>query len=112
MTFNNKYFLSLAVILTLSADSYSQEKKFEQIALTPKTVINFPIDYKILRPRLEYPLCDNDYDIFYSYLTPTLKKTQAALSYNNNGVVTSIIPNSIMLHAQLDTGTILSNEAN
>ncbi len=112
MKLDFKYILLLAVILTFSADSYSQEKQFEQIALTQKTPINFPIEYKILRPRLEYPLWDRDYDIFYSYLTPTLKKTQSALSYNDNGVVTSIIPNAIMSHAQLDTSTIISNASN
>ena len=112
MKLNFKYILSLSVILTFLANSYSQEKQFEQIALTQKTPINFPIDHKILRPRLEYPLWDKDYDIFYSYLIPTLKKTQSALSYTDNGVVTSIIPNAIMSHAQLDTSTIISNESN
>ena len=110
MMLNNKYLFILTVILSLSADSYSQEKEFEQIALTPKTAISFPIDYKILRPRLKYPLWDEEYDSFYSYLTPALKKTQAAVSYNNNGVVTSIIPNAIMSHAQLDTSTIIPND--
>jgi hypothetical protein len=107
-----KYILLLTIILTFPAESYSQEKQFEQIALTQKTTINFPIDYKILRPRLEYPLWDQDYDLFDSYLTPALRKTQAALSYTNNRVVTSIIPNAIMLHAQLDTNTISSNDTN
>ena len=112
MKLNYMYILALTIILTFSADSYAQEKQFEQIALTQKTPINFPLDYKILRPRLEYPLWDKDYDIFYSYLTLTLRKTQAALSYNNNGVVTSFTPNSIMPHAQLDTSTIISNDTN
>lgn len=112
MKLDFRYILLLTAILTFSVNSYSQEKQFEQIALTQKPPINFPIDYKILRPRLEYPLWDKDYDIFYSYLTPALRKTQAALSYNNNGVETSLIPNSIMLHAQLDTSTIISNDTN
>jgi len=111
MTLNNKYFTILAVISILSTSSYSQAKDFEKIALTPKTATNFPIDYKISRPRLEYPSWDKDYDTYYSYLTPALRKTQAALSYNNNGVVTSIIPNSIMHHAQLDTTTLIKNES-
>ena len=112
MSLKYNYFLALVVILALSSDCYSQEKDFEQMSLTPKTANNFPIDYKILRPRLQYPLWDKDYDIFYSYLTPTLKKTQAALSFNDKGVVTSVIPNSIMLHAQLDTSIIITNEVN
>lgn len=102
----------MTFIIIFSTGIYSQEKEFEQLALTQKTSINFALDYKILRPRLEYPLWDKDYDKYYSYLTPALKKTQAALSYNNSGVVTSFTPNSIMPHAQLDTNTIISNETN
>lgn len=107
-----RYILGLIFITTFSTDIYSQEKEFEQLTLTHKTSINFPLEYKILRPRLEYPLWDNDYDKYYSYLTPALRKTQAALSHNNNGVVSSFIPNSIMPHAQLDTNTIISNDNN
>ena len=102
----------MILITTFPTDIYSQEKEFEQIAFTQKTSINFPLEYKILRPRLEYPLWDKDYDKYYSYLTATLRKTQAALSYNNNGVVSSFTPNSIMPHAQLDTNTIISNGNN
>jgi hypothetical protein len=102
----------MTFIITFSTGIYSQEKEFEQLALTQKTSISFPLDYKVLRPRLEYPLWDKDYDKYYSHLTPTLRKTQAALSYNNNGVVTSFTPNSIMPHAQLDTNTIISNTTN
>lgn len=104
-----KYFLGLLMIISFPINTYSQQKEFEQLALIPKTAINIPVDYKIVRPRLEFLLWDKDYDTFYSYLTPALKKTQAALSYTDNGVVTSVIPNSIMPHAQLDTSTIIPN---
>jgi hypothetical protein len=109
---NYKYILLLIFITAFPAGTYSQEKEFEQLAVSQRTSINFPLDYKILRPRLEYPLWDNDYDIYYSYLTPALRKTQAALSYNSNGVVSSFTPNSIMPHAQLDTNTIIGNDNN
>ena len=108
---NYKYIFVITFIGIFSADMHSQEKEFEQLALTPKTSIKFPLDHKILRPRLEYPSWDKDYDKYYSFSTPTLKKTQAAISYTDKGVVTSIIPNAIMLHAQLDTNTIFSNES-
>jgi hypothetical protein len=107
-----KYILVLIIITTFSTGIYSQEKEFEQLVLTQKQSINFPLAYKILRPRLQYPLWDRDYDQYYSYLTATLKKTQAALSYNDNGVVSSFTPNSIMPHAQLDTNTIIGNADN
>src|SRR5687768_14732113 len=107
---NFKGILVLAVILTFSAGSYSQEEQFEQIALTQKATISFPVDYKILKPRPEFPLWDQDYNIFYSYVTPALRKTQTGLSFNKDGIVTSFIPNSVIPHAQLDTSTIISND--
>lgn len=104
-----KYILGLVIILNFPINIYSQQKEFEQLALNQKKALNIPIDYKIARPRLEFPLWDKDYDVFYSYLTPALKKTQAALSYTDNGVVISVIPNSIMPHAQLDTATVAAS---
>jgi len=64
-----KYISVMTFIITFSTGIYSQEKELEQLALTPKIAINYPLDYKILRPRLEYPLWDNDYDRYISYLT-------------------------------------------
>jgi hypothetical protein len=68
------------------------------------------LDYKILRPRLEYPNWDDDFDKFYAYLTPALRKTQASLSFSENGVVSTMTPNSIIPHAQLDTNTIADDK--
>lgn len=102
-----KILTALVISLIFSTQSFSQEKEFEQIILTPKTSLSLPLDYKISRPRLLFPSWDNDYDVFYKYLTPALKKTQASMSYTNNNVVSSIIPNSIMQHAQLDTVTVV-----
>ncbi len=101
-----KLFLASALMLTISSNLYSQEKEFERIIQTPKTTLIPAPDYKITRPRLEYPLWDKDYDIFYSQLTPALKKTQASFSFTTDGVVTTVVPNSIIPHAQLDTTTI------
>ncbi len=101
-----KLFLASALMLTISSNLYSQEKEFERIIQTPKTTLTPAPDYKITRPRLEYPLWDKDYDIFYSHLTPALKKTQASFSFTTDGVVTTVVPNSIIPHAQLDLTTI------
>src|SRR5690349_5164092 len=101
-----------AIFLSLLSTmlSNAQEKEFDQIANTPKPAVSFPLDYKITRPRLEYPLWDEDWDKFYDLLTPVLLKTQASLSYTEKGVVTSVTPNSIIPHAQLDTNTIVKNK--
>lgn len=89
---------------------FSQDSNFEQLALSKKTAVTFPLDYKISRPRLEFPHWDDDFDKFYDYLTPTLRKTQASLSYTQNGVVSTMTPNSIIPHAQLDTNTIAADK--
>jgi len=102
--------LMIIFISITSEEAHSQENNFEQLTLQPRKVVNFPLDYKITRPRLEYPNWDHDFDQFYAYHTPILKKTQASLSFTDKGVVTTITPNSIIPHAQLDTGTIINRK--
>ena len=101
--------LILVLISCISTKTYSQESKFEQLSLNKKSSEEFSLDYKISRPRLEYPHWDNDYDKYLAYLTPLLRKTQASLSGNDNGVVITMTPNSIIPHAQLDTNTIIND---
>jgi len=109
----NYRFLKLLPVLALtiiSVDIFAQGDNFEQLSKTPKdTTVNFPLDYKISRPRLEYPKWDRDFDVYYSFHTPAIKKTQAALSYTDNGVVSTMTPNSIIPHAQLDTTTMVDD---
>ena len=101
--------VTLVLINCISSEVLSQESKFEQLSLKTKSTEEFSLDYKISRPRLEYPSWDNDYDRYLAYLTPLLRKTQASLSGNDNGVVITMTPNSIIPHAQLDTNTIVSD---
>jgi hypothetical protein len=108
----NHFFKTLSVVLLtiISVDIFAQDDDFEQLSKTPKdTTVNFPLDYKISRPRLEYPNWDRDFDVYYSFLTPTIKKTQASMSYTQNGVVTTMTPNSIIPHTQLDTTTMVDD---
>jgi hypothetical protein len=99
----------LGVLLCIT-NVFSQTKTdIEKLSLTPKTIRSFPINYKILLPRLEYKLWDEDFDTFYQYLTPALKKTQATMSYTTEGVNTMVVPNSILPHSQLDTSTIIKD---
>ncbi|MEI3801312.1 MULTISPECIES: hypothetical protein [unclassified Chitinophaga] len=108
----NQFIKALPVLFLTAAsvDTSAQDNDFEQLSKIAKdTGINFPLNYKISRPRLEYPHWDNDFDIYYNFLTPALRKTQAALSFTQNGVVTSVTANSIIPHAQLDTTTIVDD---
>jgi len=97
-------------LITSSVEMFAQDNDFEQLSKVPKnSTVNFPLDYKISRPRLEYPKWDDDFDLYYNFHTPALRKTQAALSHVNNGVTTIMTPNSIIPHAQLDTATIVDD---
>ncbi|MGO8056084.1 hypothetical protein, partial [Rhizobium leguminosarum] len=83
------------VLTIISVDIFAQANDFEQLSKTPKdTTVNFPLDHKISRPRLEYGNWDRDFDVYYRFHTPTIIKTQAALSYTDNGVVSTMTPNS------------------
>jgi hypothetical protein len=93
----------------ISINLFAQDNDFDQLSKSPKNAIDFPLDYKIARPRLEFPNWDRDFDVYYATLTPALHKTQASMSYTENGVVTTLTPNSIIPHAQLDTTTIVND---
>ena len=105
--------LLLSALTIASVDIFAQDNDFEKFIKNPKdTTINFPLDYKISRPRLEYPNWDKDYDVYYRFLTPAIRKTQSSFSYNDKGVVVSVIPNAIMTHSQLDTTTAVNDPTN
>ena len=102
-------FIKTLILLVLSitwVDIFGQDNDIEQFTKIPKdTTINFTFDYKISRPRLEYPSWDRDFDVYYNFLTPAIRKTQASFSYNDKGVIITVTPNSIIPHTQLDTTT-------
>lgn len=101
----------IITFLTMAVNSYAQSKEgCEQIASTPKIYKEFPLNYKILLPRLQFMQWDDDFDKFYSYLTPALRKTQATMSYNSGGIHTMLNPNSIIPHAQLDTAISIKSK--
>jgi hypothetical protein len=108
-----KYLIKTALIFlltTLTSSVFSQDKEFDQYTITPKdTTSQFPLDYKISRPRLQYPNWDIDYDVYYKFLTSAIRKTQSSFSYDDKGVIVSVIPNAIMTHSQLDTTTTVND---
>lgn len=98
------------LLLGIAVNTYAQDRDFEQIAKVPRdTTVNYPLDYKIARPRLEYPNWDSDFDLYYRFLTPAIRKTQASFSFEEKGVVSTVTPNSIIPHAQLDTATTVND---
>ena len=98
------------MLSSTSVNTFAQDNEFEQFTKLPKdTTINFSFDYKISRPRLEYPNWDRDFDVYYNFHTPAIRKTQASLSYSDKAVITTVTPNSIIPHAQLDTATMVDD---
>ena len=102
-----KHFTTTFLLLLISTSSASllaqDNNDFDQLSKKAKdSTLHFPLDYKILRPRLEFPNWDNDFDMYYNFLTAAIRKTQASFSYNDKGVITTVTPNSIIPHAQHD----------
>ncbi len=103
----------LAILILLSSNLFSQSKnELENFSKKQKNETKFPIDYKIAQPRLEVGKWDDDYDFYIKYLTPEIKKTQMAMTFNDNEVIMTVTSNSIIPHAQLDTSTIIKNPDN
>ena len=102
--------LLLSLLITISNLVVAQEAMFEAVSKNPRdTTIQFPLDYKIARPRLMFPSWDRDFDVYYGYHTPAIKKTQAAMTFRQDSVEIILTPNSIIPHAQLDSTTIVED---
>lgn len=103
---------AILTALAVNNSVYGQaDTRFEKIAAEPKTIKTFPANYKIALPGLTFEQWDHDFELYYKYLTPALRKTQATMSSVTDGVHIMVNPNSIMPHAQLDTGIAIKNEA-
>lgn len=107
------YIIKKAAIVLLAvctSSLWAQVKELNQYTIIPKdTTLLLPLDYNILRPRPEYPHWGKDFDAYYRFLTPAIHQTQISMSFDDKGVVTTITPNSIMPHAQLDTATAVAD---
>lgn len=101
---------ALLLAASVAPDAHAQEADFEALSKIPRdTTHAFPPDYKIARPRLFVQAWDDDYDAYQSFITPAMKKTQSYLNFQDKGVTTTLSPNSIIPHAQLDTSTMVND---
>jgi len=92
--------------------SFAQSQaELKQLMAVPKTVKTFPLNYKIALPDPDSCTFGYHMEQYEKYLTPLLIKTQQTLSSNSGDVTTVINYNSVRPHAQLDTSTLISNEA-
>jgi anthranilate/para-aminobenzoate synthase component I len=94
-----------------SAANADIRSRLDSLSARPKTAVSFPVDYKILRPRLEMETWDQDYDAYKRYFTPAVIKTQLWLTATRDSIRTATCFNSAMAHAELDTATIIKDPA-
>lgn len=99
------YILLLLAPLPVVAQSQAW---MDSVAALPRSQKSFDIDYKINLPRPDPRYWDQDFGLYYKYLSPALNKTQMTMSHTDQGVEVMLNPNSILPHAQLDTLTAIS----
>lgn len=98
----------LIITIILSACSVPKDI-MTRIESKPKEIIDFPIDYCISRPALDFEKWDSDYNLFNKFLTREIMKTQRGMSFNIDGVQTWTCFPSAKTHTQLDTTTIIKD---
>lgn len=100
-----------AIVFTLiTLPAFAQSKAtLDSLSALPKTLKKFNLNYKINLPRPDARYWDEDFDIYYKYLNPALRKTQMSLQSVDKGVEIMLNPNSILPHAQLDTLTAITD---
>jgi len=92
--------------------SFAQTKSvIEQLSRSPKKIFEVPVTYKIALPGQTDSSWDRDFEAYNSYLNRTLLQTQATMSYAEKQVRTTICPNSVQPHAQLDTATMIGDKS-
>lgn len=80
----------------------------DSVAALPRLQQSFDLHYKINLPRPDPGYWDQDFGLYYKYLSPVLNKTQMTMNHRDKDVEIMINPNSILPHAQLDTLTAIS----
>jgi hypothetical protein len=109
-TLKKAFYTALFTVSALPV--FAQSKALlDSLSATPKIIKHFNLDYKINLPRPDTRYWDEDFNIYYKYLSPALRKTQMSLQSVDKGVI-MVNPNSILPHAQLDTLTAVTNPAN
>lgn len=98
------HLLFTLLFITLRTAAQDQAE-LTRLAAVPRTNAAFPLHYKILQPRLKAEHWDKDYEFFYQYITPELRRGLQHMSMTVAGTTTMIAPTAVISHAELDTAT-------
>lgn len=99
---------SLLIVIILSACSVPKDV-MTRIENKAKEIIDFPIDYCISLPTLDFEKWDSDYNLYNKFLTIEIMKTQMGMSFNIDGVQTWTCFPAVKTHTQLDTVTVIND---
>ena len=107
-----KKIILIVLVLSVVQNCFGQSSSdFETLSQKPKSSSDFPLDYKILLPRVKTKDWNMDYNNYKKYLNKRLIKTQMSISSKDNGMTTWLVTNSIIPHAQLDTVTMIKDDS-
>jgi hypothetical protein len=106
----NKNLTAIVFAVTIFLTSCGIPKDvIRKIQSGKKEMIELPIDYAILFPKLTFEQWDQDYNSYNRFLTKDIMRTQMGLSYEVDGVqIWWCIP-SAKTHVQLDTATMIND---
>jgi hypothetical protein len=97
---------TLLIILLLTGCGVSKEI-LDKLGKDKREVVDFPADYYLLQPRLEFDKWDKDYNSYNKFLTKEILSTQMWMGFERNGVGIAFCPNSARTHVQLDTTAVV-----
>ena len=79
----------------------------DKLANDKNEMVDFPADYYLLQPRLQFDKWDKDYNSYNKFLTKDIMSTQMWMGFERDGVEIAFCPNSARTHVQLDTSAIV-----
>jgi hypothetical protein len=101
--------LTILTIVLLTSCGVPKEV-LDKLSADKKVMVDFPTDYYVLMPRLDFAHWDKDYNEFNKFLTQDIMRTQMWMGYNKNGVDIAFCANAARTHVQLDTSSLITNK--
>jgi len=102
------HFIIMTTIMLLTTCGLPKQT-LQLIDSRPKEMVELPIEYCNLLPTPTFEKWDKEYESFEKYLTKNILRTQAGLSFTNNGVRIWWCNPSARTHVQIDTSTMIND---
>lgn len=97
--------------MIITALAVAQSKAdIEKLAVSPKKVIDLPLDYAIVLPSTSVPQWVKDFESYDHFITPAVRETQRGLSLVRDSVQILLWTSCSKPHAQLDTSMRIADQ--